>query len=131
MLVASTMMWFRLGGAGNDTMRGDAGRGTDVMDGGTGTDTATEFQEIYDGPINQLTTDTLISIETVIGTGFNDDIRGNSSANVLDGRIGNDILDGRSGNDTLIGGNGSDVLTGGLNADVFRFLSAGGSGGDF
>jgi len=51
-------------------------------------------------------TDTLKSIENVIGTDGDDTITGNQLDNVLNGRGGNDMLDGGLGNDTLIGGPG-------------------------
>jgi Ca2+-binding RTX toxin-like protein len=49
------------------------------------------------------------SIENATGGTGNDTIRGNSLANVLDGKGGNDTLDGGSGADTLIGGDGNDA----------------------
>lgn len=81
-------------------------------------------------------TDTLLSIENVVGGNFNDTIFGSSQSNqlqgmggddLLDGRDGNDILSGRTGNDTLIGGNGSDTLFGGESLDVL----IGGAGADY
>jgi Ca2+-binding RTX toxin-like protein len=62
---------------------------------------------------------TLISIETVVGDGFNDQISGSAAAESLNGGAGNDTLDGRGGNDTL---------TGGLGADTFAFTTAPGAG---
>src|SRR5262245_15385255 len=59
----------------------------------------------------QVSTDTLISIEKVIGTNGPDEIVGNEQANTLEGRQGNDILDGGTGNDTLVGGPGSDTAS--------------------
>jgi Ca2+-binding RTX toxin-like protein len=48
-------------------------------------------------------------IENVVGSGWNDTIRGNARDNVLDGGDGDDTLEGRGGNDTLIGGAGNDT----------------------
>src|SRR4029077_2526985 len=59
----------------------------------------------------QISTDTLISIENVNGTAGPDTITGNEFANVLDGRDGNDTLDGGFGDDTLIGGAGIDTAS--------------------
>ena len=59
----------------------------------------------------QISTDTLISIENVTGTAGPDTITGNALANVLDGRDGNDTLDGGFGDDTLIGGAGIDTAS--------------------
>ena len=54
----------------------------------------------------------------IIGTDFNDNLTGNTSANVLAGREGFDTLNGGAGNDTLIGGHGNDNLSGGTGADL-------------
>jgi Ca2+-binding RTX toxin-like protein len=46
------------------------------------------------------TGDTLISIEGLIGSAFDDALTGNSGDNILVGGLGNDVLDGRDGIDT-------------------------------
>jgi Ca2+-binding RTX toxin-like protein len=51
------------------------------------------------------------SIESVIGTPFDDLLAGTTSADSLVGGDGNDTLTGGLGNDTLDGGNGTDRLT--------------------
>ncbi|WP_287729234.1 M10 family metallopeptidase C-terminal domain-containing protein, partial [Microcystis sp. M061S2] len=97
--------------------------GFDIIDGGLGNDTTS--YAFYWGPINanlatgvvsfpgnSLLTDTLVSIENLIGTAGNDTIIGNTA---------NNSLNGGAGNDTLIGGAGNDTLTGGAGADKFRF----------
>jgi YD repeat-containing protein len=61
--------------------------------------------------------DTYADIEGLIGSQFNDTLRGNAAANVLRGMSGNDSLDGAEGDDTLIGGLGADVLNGGAGVD--------------
>jgi Ca2+-binding RTX toxin-like protein len=107
-----------LGGDGDDFL--DGGFGFDTINGGNGNDTTS--YAFYSGPIvanlttgvvgfpgNSLLTDTLISIENVIGTNGNDSITGNNDANVLSGRLGNDSLFGSSGNDKLDGGAGADT----------------------
>ena len=63
--------------------------------------------------------DTLISIENVIGTSSDDSIVGNASDNKLAGLLGNDVLDGAAGNDRLDGGAGNDSMTGGAGNDTF------------
>jgi Ca2+-binding RTX toxin-like protein len=68
--------------------------------------------------------DTLISIEDVIGSDGADNIIGSSVGNDLSGGAGNDMLNGGAGNDTLNGGLGKDVLYGGLGADHFVFDTA-------
>jgi Ca2+-binding RTX toxin-like protein len=44
--------------------------------------------------------DTLISIENLTGSSFNDALTGNTGANLLQGGVGNDTLNGGLGNDT-------------------------------
>lgn len=51
-------------------------------------------------------------IENALGGSGNDEISGNSAANVLVGNAGNDILAGLSGGDHLEGGDGDDRLYG-------------------
>ncbi|MCV2422135.1 calcium-binding protein [Paucibacter sp. DJ2R-2] len=93
-----------LGGDGNDLI--DPGRGIDTVDGGSGTDTLDlrsssgayivdlNVQVTYD----YVNAENLASIESVIGTRFNDAIYGSeTTANVIDG--------GDGGADTLYGGN--------------------------
>ena len=59
------------------------------------------------------------SIEGVIGTHYNDNLTGSSSADTLIGGDGDDILSGGDGNDFLYGGTGHNTLTGGSGADTF------------
>jgi len=105
------------GGDGNDYL--DGGFGFDTINGGTGVDTTS--YAFYGGPINanlatgvvsfpgnSTLTDTLISIENLIGTAGNDTIYGSTADNDLSGGAGNDYLDGGIGKDTLTGGLGAD-----------------------
>ncbi|MEO1139666.1 MAG: calcium-binding protein [Pseudomonadota bacterium] len=57
------------------------------------------------------------NVESVRGTGFGDDIKGNAERNVLEGFGGNDTLEGRDGNDVLRGGDFHDFLSGGRDND--------------
>jgi Ca2+-binding RTX toxin-like protein len=105
------------GGDGNDILRG--GAGNDTLDGGDGDDTAdyadAPGRVVVDltitGPQNTLggERDTLISIENLVGTAFNDTLRGNAADNRLEGGAGNDTIEGRDGNDSLDGGVGTDT----------------------
>ena len=70
--------------------------------------------------------DTLISIENLIGSRYNDRLTGDAGNNLLRGESGNDILNGGAGNDTLLGGYGNDLLNGGTGSDVLT----GGAGKD-
>ncbi|MEZ5924862.1 MAG: calcium-binding protein [Hyphomicrobiaceae bacterium] len=54
-------------------------------------------------------TDTLIGIDDVYGTLYNDILIGNDAANELIGKEGADYLDGGLGNDRLFGGLGNDI----------------------
>jgi Ca2+-binding RTX toxin-like protein len=122
---------------GNDTLDGLAG--DDTLNGGDGSDTASfaswseavvaglgnsgnGFATNADGTEN----DTLLSIENLSGSAFNDSLNGNDSNNVLTGGDGHDNLFGRGGDDTMIGGNGDDFLRGSAGADFMD----GGAGWD-
>ena len=70
--------------------------------------------------------DTLLNIEGLIGSNYNDALTGNSSANVLDGGSGNDTLSGGAGDDKLIGGKGNDILIDSTGYDTLN----GGEGND-
>ena len=141
-----------LGSGGNDTLNG--GPGNDFLDGGDGRDRAD-----YSTAGSRVTVDlritaqqatigggrdTLLNIEEIDGSAFNDTLRGNNSSNRLgggdgndslygfggidnlrgeaghdwaNGGTGNDVLDGAAGNDTLQGGADNDTLVGGQGMD--------------
>jgi len=61
--------------------------------------------------------DYIIGIHNVIGSRYDDVLRGNFFDNVLVGGAGNDELYGGLGSDTLIGGLGDDLLDGGGEVD--------------
>lgn len=128
-----------LGNGGNDTIRGGAGNdrlnggdGDDLLDGGPGNDTA-----IYSGAAAAVSVDlamagpqdtggggrdTLISIENLTGSAFNDTLFGDAAANVLAGGAGDDYLNGRGGLDSYYGDDGNDTIE---DADGFFLLQAG------
>lgn len=98
------------GGAGNDSITGDAagntlsgGEGPDTLDGGAGAD-------------------------TVSGGGSDDVLRGGADNDLLFGGGGVDVINGGAGADTLVGGAGVDHLFGAAGADVFRYDDAADSG---
>jgi Ca2+-binding RTX toxin-like protein len=133
-----------LGNGGNDLLNG--GTGNDLLNGGAGIDTASYSNGVSGGQIFIGATagvtvnltlagaqntggggiDTLIGIENVTGTNFNDALTGNGGNNVLSGLGGNDFLSGLAGNDQLNGGFGNDSLNGGTGND----LLTGGAGRD-
>ncbi len=112
-----------LAGASNGTGNGldntlYAGAGNNVLDGAAGNDTVS-YAFATAGVTLSLATagaqatggsasDTLISIEHLIGSGFNDSLTGNTANNVLDGGAGSDFLNGGAGADTMLGGDGTD-----------------------
>ncbi|MFM8275702.1 MAG: beta strand repeat-containing protein, partial [Cyanobium sp.] len=104
------------GGAGNDTIGG--GAGNDTINGEAGTDTASYLDASAAVSVSLSSgssrggagSDTLISIENVIGSSFADTITGNNDANNLSGDAGNDTLIASAGNDTLNGDTGSDTV---------------------
>ena len=124
------------GGTGNDTLRGGTnkdiligGDGADDMHGGAGRDLADYTQsssgaliDLEDSTLNagSAAGDTLVSIEALTGTNYDDDLSGNSVRNILFGLDGDDNLLGRAGNDRLIGADGFDILTGGSGRDVIK-----------
>ncbi len=156
------------GGAGNDHLV--VGYGSDVLDGGTGFDSvdyswaptgvvvklqATDAEGIWGhyaneaaGGLNGFAAgDSYVSIEHVIGTGYDDYVFGNATDTRADLGAGNDfydVVDDKSGadlvyggdgdnsirtgigDDTLYGGAGADTLIGGDGNDVLY----GGDGGD-
>jgi Ca2+-binding RTX toxin-like protein len=71
--------------------------------------TGDEFTLQGDGTFKRVSTDTLTSIENVIGTAGSDIIVGNDLDNVLEGRGGSNVLDGGLGDDRLIGGSAIDT----------------------
>ena len=104
-------------GAGQDDQL-DGGPGTNILIGGAGSDTATYFDQggvtvnlSIAGAQNTIGagTDTLIGIENLTGSGFNDTLSGDAGANVLQGLAGNDVLNGKAGADTMVGGLGNDI----------------------
>ncbi len=76
---------------------------------------------------DDLGTDSLISIENLIGGEGDDTFTGNQFANIFQGGAGNDTLIGGEGDDQLFGGLGDDQLIGGSTCDTL----SGGDGDDF
>jgi len=66
------------------------------------------------------------NVEHLIGSAFNDTLRGSTSSNRLEGGKGADLITGNAGADQLFGGDGDDELDGQAGAD---FLD-GGAGDD-
>ena len=114
------------GGSGNDTLIGGSGNdmliggaGFDSYDGGSGSDTVSFAGaagwniDLTAGTATTLTgftTETLASIENIIGSDGNDTITGTNRANDLDGGGGDDLLIGGGGVDNFYGGEGFDTV---------------------
>ncbi|HLP88021.1 MAG TPA: SBBP repeat-containing protein [Nostocaceae cyanobacterium] len=124
------------GTPGSDELTSDSS--ASILNGGDGIDTAIYSTSPAGVTINLATGtgsggdaqgDTLISIEKIMGSHFNDTLIGNNSGNtffagggddVLIGGNGTNYFDGGIGNDTLNGGSGSDTLIGGLGNDTLN-----------
>ncbi|MET0238886.1 MAG: Ig-like domain-containing protein [Sphingobium sp.] len=94
------------GNGGNNILLG--GAGDDVLDGGAGIDaasyvgaTAVKVSLAIVGPQNTggAGTDTLIGIESLFGSAYNDVLIGNASGNTIEGGSGDDMIDGAGGTD--------------------------------
>lgn len=102
---------FLFGGDGDDTLKG--GSGTDVLDGGEGSDIVSyaglghaitaDLGEIFSTG-HGLQNDTVINIEGIAATAFDDTVIGDSGANRIYGGTGDDQLRGSGGSDRIQGG---------------------------
>jgi Ca2+-binding RTX toxin-like protein len=144
-----------LGDAGDNVLTGLAGAdilsggaGNDVLDGGDGVDQV-YYNTVVSGVTVDLSqagpqdtggagTDTLVSIETIVGSAFADILTGNAEDNslygqwgddLLSGGLGDDLLNGGIGSNTIFGGDGNDGLYGGHETTTRDFLY-GGAGND-
>src|SRR5262249_17887293 len=135
------------GSTGNDTFQfAPGGSITGTADGGTGTGINTlDYSLLTSGVTVNLTTNTgtgaasVLNIQNVTGSPFNDTITGSTLANVINGNGGSDVLSGSSGNDTFVlvaaqtatttidGGAGTDsiVATNGTNSWILTSASGG------
>ncbi|WP_289053015.1 calcium-binding protein, partial [uncultured Aliiroseovarius sp.] len=129
------------GEGGNDVLIG--GEGSDYIDGGSGKDTAsyagatTGVQvSLADGTsTGGAGGDTLVAVESLIGSGHGDSLNGDHKDNEISGGQGNDVQNGGGGNDTLNGDDGNDQLNGEegndqLNGGTGNDILNGGKGAD-
>jgi Ca2+-binding RTX toxin-like protein len=122
-------------GAGGDDVL-DGGQGDDLLDGGAGLDTAfytaAASRIVLDlslaAPQNTLGAgiDTLVGIEAIIATRFNDTLTGGAGNDRLVAMDGADYANGAGGDDIIEGGLGDDTLYGGSGRDTASFLLAAG-----
>jgi len=127
-----------IGSAANEDFEPMGGR--DIVNGGGGTDDWILYQHEADRAggnhrvVVNLTTgvaidgfgrqDTLLNIESVRATRFNDVLTGSATANQFNAGPGNDTIDALAGNDCVLGGAGKDTMTGGPGNDRFEFRLA-------
>jgi Ca2+-binding RTX toxin-like protein len=121
------------GGAGADTLYGGAGRNS----AGYGNAGAGVVVDLDDGTLNSgdADGDVFSGISGIIGSNFDDVLRGSGGSNAISGGTGNDLIDGRAGSDTLSGGAGDDSIFAGaandrLAGDAGHDRLASGSGYD-
>ena len=120
------------GGNGDDII--DGGNGNDHINGSFGNDTASYLTALQGVTVDlaiegwQYTSswsewDNLVSIENLIGTFYDDTLRGDNSDNILNAGAGNDLIEARGGDDILIVGldTDSDTYDGGSGTDLLRF----------
>jgi Ca2+-binding RTX toxin-like protein len=149
-------------GTGSDFIYGDAGQDTikfnngiagdaDTVDGGDGRDLldlsgftngAVWLDLDYNGAFQMYTVDGFVALknmESLIGTAFNDILRGDANSNYIGGGAGDDtilgyspynmstpmaslgdVLEGGAGNDTIFSGTGNDYLDGGAGNDILE-----------
>ncbi|WP_157182058.1 calcium-binding protein [Methylobacterium sp. WSM2598] len=120
-----------VGGLGDDFFDGRGG--ADTLDGGYGWDSVTYAQSEAGVFVNLMTGkgsggdaegNTLVSIENVFGSQYDDSVFGGAERNYLSGRGGVDNLYGGGGDDRLEGGEGGDVLDGGIGFDWADYRNA-------
>jgi len=132
------------GGAGVDTLEGGngddilaGGAGNDAIDGGPGRDlleysdspagvdvdlaagTASDGFGSADGPVS--------NVEDLLGSAWDDTLRGTDGVNAIRGAGGNDTIHGRGGDDELSGGPGDDEIRGDAGDDTITWPTSGGS----
>src|SRR5437868_56856 len=126
---------------GQDQLNGSAG--ADLMDGGDDEDTVDPYGgdggdivDYFTSPFAVMVNlgantasggdaegDTLVGIDQVWGSQFNDVIYGNDGANVLEGSGGDDSLYGAGGDDYFTGQPGADFMDGGAGIDEVQYFS--------
>ncbi len=120
-----------LGGPGNDNIGGDngpdgiiPGAGDDVVDGGNGEDVVSYEDSanpidanLANGAVTGWGTDTLTSLEILLGSPQADVIVGSSGNDGFNGGEGDDEIRGGDGADLIFGWTGDDLLIGGPGDD--------------
>jgi Ca2+-binding RTX toxin-like protein len=116
------------GGNGNDRITG--GKGADAINGGAGSDTADYRHSDAGVDVSLLRGtglfgdaqgDTLVYIENLSGSAFDDVLTGDAGVNRLVGMSGSDKLYGMGGNDYILTGGGYDYADGGDGVDTVSY----------
>ncbi len=131
-----------VGNTGDDTLRGGAGRddlrgelGNDLLDGGDGGDDAVDYRDASGGVLVNLAlgfasgadgNDTILNVERIWGSFFDDTLIGDDGDNIIQGRGGDDSLDGGAGFDAVDYFDAS----GGVNVNLATGLVSGADGND-
>jgi Ca2+-binding RTX toxin-like protein len=108
-------------GEGNDTIAmysgGDSingGGGVDIVDYSSSVGAVIVALYSQTGSLG----DTLVSIEGIVGSVFNDLLVGDTTNDILNGGAGDDTLSGIGGENRLYGGSGNDLIFGGINSET-------------
>ena len=130
-----------VGASGNDTVIGnggddrlEGGEGADVIDGGAGTrdtavytnSTAIVHIDLAAGTATggEAEGDTLIAVERLWGSAFDDNLTGDALDNMLRGDAGDDTLSGGDGDDLMRGDEGADIIDGGAGTDSATYFQS-------
>jgi Ca2+-binding RTX toxin-like protein len=119
-LIGSSIGNYIYGADGSDLIYAGSGSGNDTFDGGNGNDIICYYKSSSGVTVNlSLTTaqntlgngtDTILNIENLYGSNFNDILKGTTGINTIRGYDGDDAIFGYGGNDILTGGNGADIF---------------------
>lgn len=121
------------GGNGDDLLI--VGPGNSLLDGGLGLDTASFVNATRGVNVSLLLSgpqdtgqgvETLVSVEKILGSTFNDTLAGDDGANTITGGGGADQLAGKGGDDILVVGEGASTVDGGGGSDTISFLNVSG-----